>query len=176
MGEGALTLIPSFSFSTKAKRKEMFVRQILLVFVLFILGLPAGGEGQTAFSLRIRDFEGANLLILPIHIGDQFYIHYIHSSDKTPVLDTFQIDDTGQLVLVEEAFLWYGAGLEFQNHPGVQLSYDGKWSTVRLNRVFPELVIRVGRIAQQRLILKDQSIRFDHLARPGERLILSVNP
>jgi hypothetical protein len=174
MGEGALTLIPSFSFSTKAKRKEMFVRQILLVFVLFILGLPAGGEGQTAFSLRIRDFEGANLLILPIHIGDQFYIHYIHSSDKTPVLDTFQIDDTGQLVLVEEAFLWYGAGLEFQSHPGTQVVFDGKWSRVRLNRVLPELPIRVGRIAEQRLTLGNQSIRFDRLVKAGETLVLRV--
>ncbi len=154
----------------------MFVWQIFLVSILFMFGLPASGEGQTAFSLQIRNFEGTTLLTLPIHIGDQFYIHYIHSSDKTPVRDTFQIDDTGQLVLVEEAFLWYGAGLEFQNHPGVQLSYDGEWSTVRLKRVFPELVIRVGRIAQQKLLLKNQSIRFDRLARPGERLILSVNP
>jgi hypothetical protein len=176
MGEGLLQLIPSFPFSTKATRKEMFIRRIFLVLILFTFGLSAGGEGQAAFSLRMRNFEGANLLTLPIHAGDNFYIHYIHSSDKTPVRDTFQIGEAGQLVLVEEAFLWYGAGLEFQNHPGVQLAYDGKWSTVRLSRVFPELVIRVGRIAEQRLILKDQSIRFDHLARPGERLILSVNP
>jgi hypothetical protein len=160
----------------RAKRKEMFIRRIFFVLILFTFGLSAGGEGQTAFSLRIRNFEGANLLTLPIHTGEQFYIHYIHSSDKTPVRDTFQIDDAGQLVLVEEAFLWYGAGLEFQNHHGVQLAYDGKWSTVRLYRVFPELVIRVGRVAEQRLILKDQSIRFDRLARPGERIILSVNP
>jgi hypothetical protein len=175
MGEGLLQLIPSFPFSTKATRKEMFIRRIFLVLILFTFGLSAAWEGQATFSLRIRNSEGAALLTLPIHTGEQFYIHYIHSSDKTPVRDTFQIDDEGQLILVEEAFLWYGAGLEFQNHPGVQLGYDGKWSTVRLNRVFPELVIRVGRVAEQRLILKDQSIRFDRLARPGERLILCVD-
>jgi hypothetical protein len=154
----------------------MFIRGVFFVLILFSFGLAVDGESQTAFSLRIQNFEGANLLTLPIDTGDRFYIHYIHSSDKTPVRDTFQIDDAGLLVLVEEAFLWYGAGLEFQNHHGIQLAYDGKWSTVRLNRVFPELVIRVGRVAEQRLILKNQSINFDRLARPGERLILSVNP
>lgn len=153
----------------------MFIRRVFFVLILFTFGLAVDGEGQTAFSLRIQNFEGANILTLPIDAGDRFYIHYIHSSDKTPVRDTFQVDDAGQLVLIEEAFLWYGAGLEFQNHHGIQLAYDGKWSTVRLDRVFPELVIRVGRIAEQRLILKHQSINFDRLARPGERLILSVN-
>jgi len=152
----------------------MFIRRVFFLLILFTFGLAADGEGQAAFSLRIQNFEGADILTLPIHTGDHFYIHYIHSSDKTPVRDTFQIGEAGQLVLVEEAFLWYGAGLEFQNHHGIQLAYDGKWSTVRLNRVFPELVIRVGRIAEQRLILKNQSINFDRLARPGERLLLSV--
>lgn len=152
------------------------IRGFFFVLILLTFGLCGNGEGQTAFSLRIQNLEGAQIFALPIHAGDHFYIHYIHSSDKTPVRDTFQIGEAGQLVLVEEAFLWYGAGLEFQNHHGIQLAYDGKWSAVRLKRVFPELVLRVGRIAEQRLIFKDQSIRFDRLARPGDRLILSVNP
>lgn len=163
-------------FSMSVKRKEMLIRRFFFGLLVFTFGLAVGGEGRTIFSLTIQNSERATILTLPMHVGEHVYIHYIHSSDKTPVRDTFQIDDTGQLVLVEEAFLWYGAGLEFQNHHGVQLAFDGKWTAVRLNRVFPELVIRVGRVAEQNLIWKDQSIRFDRLARPGERLILSVNP
>jgi hypothetical protein len=158
----------------RVKSKEMFFRWAFFCLLLFTLGLAGDGKGQAAFYLRIENSDGADILSLPIQAGGHFRISYIHSSDKTPVEDTFQIDKAGQLVLVEEAFLWYGAGLEFQNHHGIQLTYDGKWSMVRLNRVFPELVIRVGRIAKQRLILKDQSIDFDRLANPGEPIILSV--
>jgi hypothetical protein len=158
----------------RVKSKEMFFRRAFFMLVLFTFGLAGGGRGQTAFYLRIENLKRAEILNLPIQAGEHFRIYYIHSSDKTPVQDTFQIGKAGELVLVEEAFLWYGAGLEFQNHHGIQLAYHGKWSTVRLNRVFPELVIRVGRIAKQRLILKDQSIDFDRLANPGEPIILSI--
>jgi len=137
--------------------------------------LPSEGEEPKDFSLRIENIDRTELLQLPFKKGEYFYFQYIHSSDHTPIQDTFQISPEGQLVLIEEAFLWYGAGLEFQDHNDIQVTLDGKWSRVRLNRVFPELVIRVGRVAGQRFVYQNHTIPLDHLARPGECLILSVS-
>lgn len=149
-----------------------------LCFILSVilgLSLYCSAENGSTFSLRLEVSESRKVLLdLSVNPGDEFYIHYIHSSDKTPVRDTFRINEEGQLILIEEAFLWHGAGLEFQSHGDIHLAFDGKWSKVRLNRFFPELVIRVGRIAKQRLIFKDRSIYLDSLVRPGESIILSI--
>lgn len=152
----------------------MILRPVFFVLVFFIIALPSDGEEQKDFSLRIENIDRAELLNLPFKKGEYFYLQYIHSSDHTPIQDTFQISPEGQLVLIEEAFRWYGAGLEFQNHNDIQITLDGKWSRVRLNRVFPELVIRVGRVAEQRFVYQGHIILLDHLVRPGECLILSV--
>lgn len=140
-----------------------------------MLAVPCDGEDQSEVSLWIEKIDGSELLRLPLMKGERFYLQYIHSSDQTPVLDTFQIGLEGQLVLIEEAFRWYGAGLEFRDYRDSRIIFDGKWSRVRLNRIFPELVIRVGRVAQQRFIYRDRSIPLDRLAKPGERLVLSVS-
>lgn len=158
---------------------QMKIRKTYYLFgvIFLILGILSlsYGEKDFRFSLRLESFENNEVLLdYPLNPGEEFYLHYIHSSDKTPVWDTFRINDEGQLILIEEAFLWYGAGLEFLNHREIQLAYDGKWTKVRLNRIFPELVIRVGSIAKQRLIFQNRSIPLDTLVKPGEGIILSV--
>ncbi len=145
--------------------------------IFFILGVAclSYGERDVQFSLRLESFgEGKTLLDYPVNPGEEFCLHYTHSSDKTPIRDTFRVDHEGRLILIEEAFLWYGAGLEFLNHRESQITREGKWTKVRLNRVFPKLVIRVGTVAKQRLIFKDRSVPLDTLVKPGEGIVLSI--
>jgi len=168
-----LKYFPNLS-SERQQRRAMILRLVYFVLAFFMLVHPSDGEEQKGFSLRIENIDRAILLDLPLKKGEYFYLHYIHSSDQTPIRDTFQISAEGQLVLIEEAFLWYGAGLEFQNHNDIQITLDEKWSKVQLNRAFPELVIRVGRVAGQRFIYRDRFIHLNHLVRPGECIILSV--
>jgi len=153
---------------------KRFVRRVFFLFLFSAIATAGGVEGQTYFFLHLQNEGGEDILTLPLRAREPFFIEYIHSSDGTPVRDTFEISEIGHLILIEEAFLWYGAGLEFQSHPGTQVVFDGKWSRVRLNRVLPELPIRVGRIAEQRLTLGNQSIRFDRLVKAGETLVLRV--
>jgi hypothetical protein len=49
--------------------------------------------------------------------GDKFYLDYIHSSEKTPIHDIFQIDENANIVLLEEQYHWYAVGLE--SNPGM---------------------------------------------------------
>jgi hypothetical protein len=56
------------------------------------------------------------------------------------------------------------------------VSHADRWTRVRLYRPFFSLPIRVGRIAEQTLIVQGQSIRLDQIGNPGECLTLSLFP
>lgn len=147
----------------------------LLLILILSLSTPSLAEDTPSFFLRLERSKTREVLLdLPVTPGDPFSLRYIHSSDKTPVHDTFLIEKEGQLVLIEEAFLWYGAGLESQKHDGMEIVYDGQWTRVRLRRSFPELNIRVGRVANQILEFRNRSVPLNALVEPGENLHLSV--
>lgn len=160
----------SFSPITAAMISRFFFVTILCGLVAF----PQIGAAGENFVLRVADFDGEKIIDFPLRAGDTFFLSYLHSSDGTPVRDTFRLGEDGQLILVEEAYLWYGAGLEFQKRDGVQWTSDGRWSIIRLDRILPELRLRIGRVAQQILVLPDRVIPFDTLGRPGEGLIIAV--
>lgn len=154
---------------------HMFLRA--LFFILWLLLTPAASFAESTghLFLRVESVEQKKVLLdLPIQPGDLFYFQYIHSSAKTPIRDTFKVDARGQIILIEETFLWHGAGLEFQEHEDVKVNYNDKWIRVLLNRLFLNLPIRVGRVSQQYLILHGQSYRLDKLDRPGKCIILSI--
>ena len=155
----------------------MFWPVVFLILLTLFSPAPLEAQAPGSFSLRVEGGEEQKVLLeFPVQSGEFFFYEYIHSSDRTPVRDTFRIDEGGKMILVEEAFLWHGAGLEFQSHGDVQVSHSDRWTRVRLNRAFPSLPIRVGRIAQQRLIIQGKSLPLDQIGKPGECLILSLSP
>ncbi|MBN2568629.1 MAG: DUF1850 domain-containing protein, partial [Deltaproteobacteria bacterium] len=87
----------------------------------------------------IKQPEGEVLLQFPVEKGDLFYVDYNHSSDHTPVHDIFKIDEEGTIVLIEEDYAWYGAGLEFHPDADATISFTGDRVRVLLKRTFPYL-------------------------------------
>jgi hypothetical protein len=152
-------------------------RWIFSLVLFFILSSPSlRAQGSEGFFLLLENRETRKVLLrIPLQPGECFQYEYIHSSDHTPVHDTFRIDEGGKMILVEESYLWYGAGLEFQGHGEAQLSFAGPWTRVHLNRDFSQLAIRVGRVARQILTVRGQNYRLDELEKPGECLILSLS-
>ena len=49
-----------------------------------------------------------------VQSGDEFTISWIHSVEKTPWRETYQIADNGELLLIETAFQSFGAGVPHQ--------------------------------------------------------------
>jgi len=150
-----------------------------IFFLVLFSSIPPPGllaQGPERFVLLLENRETRKILLrLPLQPGESFLYQYVHSSDHTPVRDTFRIDQEGKMILVEEAFLWYGAGLEFQDHGDAKISYSGPWTRVQLNRGFSQIPLRVGRVARQILTVRGQSYRLDELGNPGECLILSLS-
>lgn len=153
-----------------SNHKIKAVGLLILAGVLLTAGLGHLGE-STLFSLRVDCLSSERVLLdVPMNSGDRFYIDYIHSSAKTPVRSTFQVGSEGQMVLIEESFLWHGAGLESTEHPGVRIVSEEGETRVLLDRLFPSLRLRVGCVAGHKLTFDGRTIPLKEIADGGDLL------
>jgi len=98
---------------------------------------------------------------------------YRHSSDHTPVHDVFRITEDGEILLIEESYLWYGAGLAFHPADGI-MTAAGDWTRVLLCRKFPLFLLRVGEVANQVLSVKERKVPLLQIAHGGEQVWIRV--
>ncbi|MBA4422293.1 MAG: hypothetical protein C0390_04215 [Syntrophus sp. (in: bacteria)] len=143
----------------------------LLLTLLSLAGQPptaSCAEGSMTFQI-VRTVGEELLWESPVEPGDYFTIDYHHSSDHTPVHDLFRIGSDGQIVLIEESYRWYGAGLE--SHPDVgKTDFSGEWTRVRLHRPFPQFLLRVGKVANHVLTLHGQDVPLLSIAKGGDSI------
>lgn len=71
-------------------------------------------------------------------------MQYIHSVEKTPVIECFRVLDDGRLMLTATAYKSYGVGLPSLPEEGRLTVADGWMVLEDLQRVFPDIRIRVG--------------------------------
>ncbi len=147
-------------------------------FLLIALSLagqaPAAfcADGRLTFQI-VRTVGEEALWESPVEPGDFFTIEYRHSSDHTPVRDLFTIDDNGEIVLIEESYRWYGAGLESRADVG-KTDFSGEWTRVRMRRPFPRFLLRVGEVANHVLTIHDQRVPLLSIARGRESIWIRV--
>ncbi len=121
------------------------------------------------YSLNLIKLPNKEVVLkLPAKGGDRFYIDYIHSKDKTPVHDIFLISKEGKLILLEEHYEWYGAGLAFHPEGKGQIIFENDRTRVLLNRELDPFFLRVGRIANHTLSIKSKSIPLINIANGGD--------
>ncbi len=156
----------------------MRLREILYPLVILLLvSSPCLGEEEALFSVYVENVGSRKVLFeFPVRQGDRFFLDYVHSSDKTPIHDIFEIGREGEMILVEESFSWYGAGLEFMDRDGASVTFhDGK-IRVHLHRRFASLLLRVGWVANQTLRFPGRIVPLNEIARGGELLKIWVAP
>lgn len=155
----------------------MTFRPFLHIAIILGITIPCFGQDELPFSIRVESLERKEVLLdFASKPGDRFYIHYIHSSDKTPVQDTFEIGRRGEMILIEENYYWYGAGLEFMNWEKASITIVDGRIKVHLNRHLPFLRLRVGRVANHTFIFNGAVFPLDEIARAGELLKIWVGP
>ena len=149
----------------------------MLCALSLFLSLDAHAGPAQPFSLQIIQVKTEKLLYeCLLAAGDRFYLDYIHSSAKTPVQDIFTVSAQGEIILLEENFLWFGAGLEASNTEDVKVVYDREQKKIRVlqQRRFPHFLLRIGRIANQRLTCRTETIPLNRLAQGGESVHIRI--
>jgi len=125
--------------------------------------------------LEIADANTGRLaLCAAMAEGEEFVLSFVHSVNKRPVYDTFRAAKD-HLVIVGSRFDAFGAGMpETSTAQGAfRVGQDG-WIEWTINRPMPEVIVRVGRVANHTLRLKGLETRLANLAEPGTPLAMRV--
>jgi hypothetical protein len=105
---------------------------------------------------------------------EEFVLSFVHSVNKRPVYDTLRVA-RDHLVIVKSRFDAFGAGMpETSTEQGTFRVAEDGWLEWTINRPLPEVIVRVGWVANHTLRLKGRETRLADLAEPGTPLAMRV--
>ena len=91
-----------------------------------------------------------------LHVGDTFSVGFIHSVNKSPVTDHYELRRDG-IYVVKTVYYGFGAGVQTEIEDGQTLEYgdDGSMIVSGFNRKIPDLRYIVGTVSDHTLTLRD---------------------
>ncbi len=129
---------------------------VLLVAVLAAAFLYPKADG----SLVLLDAEsGEEFSRYPVRYGDGFSIGFIHSVNKSPVTDYYEIRRDG-IYVVKTVYYGFGAGVQTELEGGETLEYgdDGSMIVSGFNRKMDNLIYFVGTVSDHTLTVRRREI------------------
>lgn len=122
-------------------------------------------------SLALRSGDNELLAVYPLANGEMFSVRYIHSVQKTPVIEVFFINTEGVIELRETIYEDFGAGLPFLvDGKKVFSSGGGKFRISGYAQPLGQIIFRIGRFADYHLLLRSEEIPFTRFGTPGKPL------
>jgi hypothetical protein len=114
----------------------------------------------------------SSLLCAKMYAGEEVVLTFVHSVNRRPVYDTIRVA-SDHLVVVKSVFDSFGAGMpEASTEEGtLRVGKDG-WLEWTINRPMPEVVVRIGWVANHTLRWKDRQVALADLAPPGTAVAL----
>jgi hypothetical protein len=126
-----------------------------------VLEIAAVPKGEVRFCARMR-------------AGEEFVLSFVHSVNQRPVHETLRACGD-HLVIVKSCFDAFGAGMpEATTAGGTFTVLAGGRLEWTVNRAVPEIIVRVGWVADHTLNIKGRLVRLAELAAPGTALAFQV--
>lgn len=112
---------------------------------------------------------------LPATAGDQFELRFIHSVERTEVVEYFRIEPDRSLVLEGTLYHSQGVGLPFDEAGDFTITPEGmRWDN--MNRPMQQISLRPVTFTQHVLMKADQIIHLSDPMWAGKRLVIRVRP
>ncbi len=126
--------------------------------------------------LVLSDADGTRLFTARANPGDRFSIVFTHSHALSRVEEVFEVLPGGRFRLTETRYADFGAGLPHEETPGLSMRFgDGRIILSGYDREFADLWLRVGRVADHRLITPEgETIHLNTLAEPGTAVQVTI--
>ena len=161
----------------KGKRvRELFFLTLLFLLILYLSGhnpIAHASSSEKHYFLKVISQENkATLLTIEVCSEEVFFYEYTNSRDLNPIVDVFQVKEDGNLCLLEERYLWFGAGQEY--HKLKDIHYEDGMVVVKLNREVKVLTVRVAYTVEQKLKIKDKDYLLNNLAKSGEAIDILI--
>ncbi len=112
------------------------------------------------------------VLCAKMRAGEEVVLSFVHSVNRRPVYDTIRVA-RDHLVVVKSRFDAFGAGMpDHSTSEGTFRVAEDGWLEWTINRPMAEVVVRVGRVANHTLRVKDREVALAGLAPPGTAVAL----
>lgn len=122
----------------------------------------------------VREPERVRVFCRRVRSGEEVVLAYVHSVNRRPVYDTLRVEEGG-LVIVGSRFDAFGAGMpDGSTGEGTLRVLPGGGLEWTVNRPIGEVTLRVGRVADHRLLFREEGVSLASLAPPGSALTLRV--
>ncbi len=150
----------------KNKQNILFILSVLLAGALCWMGPWTG-------VVEISSTESEKVLWCGrVGEGEEFVLSFTHSVNRRPVYDTLRARGH-EIVIVKSRYDSFGAGMpEGSTGEGTLTVLEDGWLEWTVNRPVPEVIVRVGRVANHSLKIKGEDIPLATLAEPGSALTL----
>jgi len=143
-----------------------------LIFLLIIIGLFTLSFLQTSV-LTVKEANTDKILWQKrVEEGVTFAIEYIHSVERTPVWDYFELRG-GEIFLTGTLYESYGAGLPFLNKNNYIVA-NGKFEIKDINQKLDNIPLRVSDYAKHKFIYGDKEYKLYEITQPQNLVVISV--
>ena len=144
--------------------------------IVFIIAAAVLLKGDYGYRLVLRNGENGRVFeTYPMEEGGSFSIEFIHSVNKSPVIDVYRICD-GEIFVEETIYYHFGAGVQTELNEGETLTYgdDGAMIVGNIHQNREGMVYRVGTVSDHILAInqaqvslrdlcgKNAAVRFDY--------------
>lgn len=127
-------------------------------------------------QLSVKNADsGRTILSHIVKPGDTFTVSYIHSVNKSKVVDSFTITDKYQIMVTSTAFSAYGAGIPEPEEGQTLTVYDDRVEITNINRIVDPYRLFVGVTADHTMkIGKEEPIHFTDIVSPQTSIIIDI--
>ena len=141
------------------KKAAAAITALVLAAAVFLLFIPKGH-----FLVLTYERTGEEIARYPFSPEDTFSVSFIHSVNKSPVIDRYEIRD-GKITVVETTYYHFGAGVQTELNEGEVLSYgeDGAMIISNINKTTDPLLYVVGTVSDHILTIHGQEISLRDL-------------
>jgi hypothetical protein len=154
---------------SSSRRRIVSITAAAAIGLILMIPLVLGAL-PTSQALVIEHAEhDEQLESYAVEDGDQFEIQYVHSFEKTPIHQRYEVNGTA-IVQVEERYKYFASGTD-HTHETYQ---DGNWTVAPLEEEHESFTVRVAGSTEQNIVIDGTEKPLDSYAEPGEPITISV--
>lgn len=120
--------------------------------------------------------SGQEYARFPVEDGDRFYVEFIHSVNKSPVRDYYEVREHNKIYVVETHYFGFGAGVQTQLNPGETLERgeDGAMVIKNIDKYIPQLIYAVGTVSDHVMGIDGGELSLRELCGRNSKVLFCV--
>lgn len=150
---------------TKGTRVFVWVLAVVGLGILSLVPLP---------YLLVTCPDQNNGLLLSLALNKNFSLVYVHSVQKTPVIEEFSLGPGDGLALTSTVYRSLGVGLPFLPGEGKLVNDGGRFTLTGLNRNFRQIDLRMAPVSRQSINYRGRHFDLNRHFSPGSPVRLRV--